>query len=130
MIVIDASIMVELLLLTDRVEQIGSRLRAESQAPHCPELLDLEVLQALRRYSFKEKMTPERTFQILEDFSTFRLQRHRHEHLLPRVWELRHDMTAYDASYVVLAESLDATLITRDAKLASTASRLIEVEVL
>lgn len=75
-------------------------------------------------------MTPERTFQILEDFSTFRLQRHRHEHLLPRVWELRHDMTAYDASYVVLAESLDATLITRDAKLASTASRLIEVEVL
>ncbi len=62
---------------------------------------------------------PSRALQALTTLADFDLQPHAHDHLLPRIWELRNNLTAYDATYVALAEWLDAPLLTRDQRLAA-----------
>jgi predicted nucleic acid-binding protein len=81
-------------------------------------LIDLEIAQVIRRYVAVGEITAERSTQAIEDVIDFRISRYSHEILLPRIWELRANMTAYDAAYVTLAEVLDSPLLTRDAKLA------------
>ncbi|MBV9755437.1 MAG: type II toxin-antitoxin system VapC family toxin, partial [Alphaproteobacteria bacterium] len=118
MIVVDASALLEALLRTAAAASIERRLFAAGQTLHAPHLLDLEVAQVLRRYAAGGELAAPRGRDALADLSDFPLQRWPHDVLLPRVWELRNNLTAYDAVYIALAEALDAPLLTRDQRLA------------
>lgn len=127
MIVVDASAMTELLLQTDLGTRVERRLLRDEDL-HAPHLLDVEVLSALRRLVRTGEIASERAEDAIDDLQLLRLARHGHEDLLPRVWELRDNVTAYDAVYVALTEALDATLVTCDRGLgAATSAARIEV---
>lgn len=128
LIVPDASVVLEVLLQTEVGRQLDERLLAEPSL-HVPHLLDLEVAQALRRYVALGDLSPERGEEALCDLLDLPFVRHSHDLLLPRVWELRHNLTAYDASYVALAELLEAPLLTMDRRMAGAPGleTLIEV---
>jgi predicted nucleic acid-binding protein len=129
LIVVDASALLELLLLTPTGLDVAARVFAAKETLHAPELLDLEVAQVLRRYERDGELAPERAGQALEDLVDLRIDRHPHLPLLARVWDLRdNNLTAYDAAYVALAELLDSPLLTCDARL-SRAPHLAKVEV-
>ena len=118
MIVLDASALVELILNTAGGQKVAERLRDPGLGLHVPHLADTEVAQALRRYVAAGDLSPADGEAALDDFRALDLQRHAHEPLLERVWELRGNLTAYDAVYCALAEVLDASLVTFDARLA------------
>ena len=118
MIVVDASALLEVLLLTPAARHVGSRLFRPGETLHAPHLIDVEVAQAIRRYCLTEKLDPALGQASLEDLASFHLIRYPHTLFLSRIWQLRANVTAYDAAYVSLAEALDAPLITRDAVLA------------
>jgi predicted nucleic acid-binding protein len=86
------------------------------------------VAHALRRYALAGDIDAERGRAALADLADFPVRRYPHTVLLPRVWELRSNFTAYDAIYVALAEALDASLLTRDQRLAAAAKRHVGVE--
>ena len=119
MIVVDASVVIEVLLQTDDGIAIADRLLTSSETLHAPHLIDIEVAQVLRRYALRGEVKAERAQQALDVMTEFPLTRYAHEPLLSRMWELRENLTAYDAAYVALAEGLRATLVTRDRKLAA-----------
>lgn len=123
MIVVDASAVLEVLLGTEAGRRAEDRLFDRDAALHAPHLLDVEVAQVLRRYAAAGEIKPGRAAEALDDLAGLPITRHKHVVLLPRIWQLRHNATAYDAAYLALAEVLDATLITRDAKLARAAGR-------
>ena len=123
MIVVDASAMIELLMLTPAGLEIAEKVFASPSSAGAPELIDVEVAQVLRRYESLGDISSERAEAALEDLSDFRLRRYPHLPLLPRIWELRHNLTSYDAAYVALAEGLDAVVLTRDQGLASALHR-------
>lgn len=118
MIVIDASALLEILLRTDRAERLMERALAASERLHAPYLLDIEIAQALRRLVQRQEITSLRAEQALEDYGQLFIERHIHQPLLRRIWQLRESLTAYDGAYVALAEALDAALLTCDARLA------------
>ncbi len=128
MIVIDASALVDVLLQAPGTEALEGWLYEPGQTLHAPHLIDIEVAHALRRHVSNGAMDGERGLAALSDFSDFPLRRYPHAHLLPRIWELRNNLTAYDAAYVALAETLDAPLLTRDRRLASAAGHHARVE--
>lgn len=119
MIVADASVVLEVLLRTRVAPQIEERIFSPGETLHAPHILDLEVAQVLRRYCVSGAMKTERGLEALVDLADLPMTRYPHDIFLPRIWELRHNMTAYDAVYVVLAETLSASLLTRDTRLAS-----------
>lgn len=119
MIVVDASAILETLLRTPAAAAVEERLFQPRQTLHAPHLLDVEVAQVLRRYWAARALDAERLGAALGDLAEFPLQRYPHDFLLPRVWALRANLTAYDAVYVALAEALDAPLLTRDQALAA-----------
>jgi predicted nucleic acid-binding protein len=102
---------------------VGRVLFASSQTLHAPHLIDLEVAQVLRRYVHSASISADRGAEALTDFLDLPLTRYPHFALLTRVWQMRKNLTAYDAAYLALAEALDAPLITRDRALARTGSR-------
>jgi predicted nucleic acid-binding protein len=118
MIVLDASSILELLLATERGHAIADRIADPALGLHVPHLVDVEVTQALRRLVNCGELGQEDARVALEDLSTLDLERHAHEPLLARIWALRENLTAYDATYVALAEALDAILVTCDGRLA------------
>jgi predicted nucleic acid-binding protein len=120
MIVVDASAVLEALLRTPAAGAVERRLFATSQTLHAPHLLDVEVAQVVRRYAANGEIDVERGRMALDDLVDLPLHRYPHDLLLPRVWDLRNNITAYDAMYVALAEMLDAPLITRDKRLAAS----------
>lgn len=128
MIVVDASALLEVLLNTASGSRITERLFDGKETLHAPCLLDVEVAQVLRRYALAGELTATRGLQAMEDLADFPIIRYPHDVFLPRIWELRHNVTAYDAAYIVLAEALDAPLLTRDAKLASSAGHHATIE--
>lgn len=130
MIVVDASAVLEVLLQTAGSQATALRLSRDGDLLVVPHLLDVEVLQVLRRYASTQRLKPDRARQALTDFGELPLARYPHEPLLPRVWELRQWMTAYDAVYVALAEVLDVPLVTRDARLAAAGGHRAKVELL
>ena len=128
MIVVDASALLEVLLRTPAAQAVERRLFDPRETLHAPHLLDVEVAQVVRRYVAAGEIDRDRGRVALADLADFPLRRYPHDFLLPRVWELRDNLTAYDAVYVALAEALDAPLITRDRRLAAAASRHARVE--
>ena len=130
MIVIDASAVLELLLTTSTGAQIEQRVFSTGETLHAPHLLDLEVVQVLRRYSVAGDMSPQRAQEALNDPADLPLNRYPHDVFLFRIWELRHNLTAYDTAYLALAEALAAPLVTCDARLASAPGHRARVELL
>ena len=128
MIVVDASALVELLLRTAAANVVELRLFAPGQTLHAPHLVDVEVAQVVRRYAAIGDIDARRGDEALKDLTDLPLRRYPHDFLLPRVWQLRHNLTAYDAIYFALAEALDAPLLTRDERLASAAGHGARVE--
>jgi predicted nucleic acid-binding protein len=115
--VLDASVILEVLLRTPDSDAIADRILSTREQLHAPHLLDLEVAQVLRRYVARGELTEPRGREALDLLALFPLTRYAHEPLLSRIWELRARLTAYDAAYVALAEALDAVLLTRDQRL-------------
>ena len=119
MIVLDASAVLEFLLRSQVGLEIEKRIFSPRETLFAPHLLDLDVSQVLRRYCNSGEMKVERGKEALEDLQDLPINRYPHDVFLPRIWELRYNMTAYDAVYVALAETLPAPLLTRDIHLAS-----------
>ncbi len=128
MIVLDASVVLELLMRTPISTDLEARIFAEDQTLHAPHLLDLEVAQVLRRYCASGILTKERGQEAVRDLLDLPVTRYRHDIFLERIWSLRHGVTAYDAAYLALAEALAAPLITRDSRLASARGHFARVE--
>jgi predicted nucleic acid-binding protein len=128
LIVIDASVVVELLLRTPHARRIEDRVLGGGETLAAPALLDIEVVQVLRRYVLRGEIAPLHGQTAMSLLGRFPIRRHGHGPLLSRVWELRENITAYDAAYVALAEGLGATLVTRDARLARSAGHTAVIE--
>jgi predicted nucleic acid-binding protein len=121
LIVVDASVLTDFLLGRPQALHALQREIAdnEPQPLHAPELLEPETLNALRRLAARGSVTQRRAKEAVADLANTRLVRYPHAPLRERVWELRHNLTAYDATYMALAEALnDAVLLTGDAALA------------
>jgi predicted nucleic acid-binding protein len=118
MIVLDASAAIELLSRTEAGGRVQQFLHTE-RVLHAPQVLDIEVLQALRNLAHasaaERKLAPARC----AGFLSLRIIRYPHQPLRSRIWDLRDNFTAYDACYLALAESLNATLVTCDQALKS-----------
>ena len=130
MIVLDASALVALVLHTSPGERIDSLINTSGIGLHTPYLADIEVAHALRRYARDRAVGPEAAGAALHYYRGLDLRRHDHVPLLDRIWALRENLSAYDATYVALAEALDCDLITCDARLAhapGTAARVLLV---
>ena len=130
MIVVDASALVELLLDTDEAGAVAARLFDSGDSLAAPHLIDVEAAQVLRRYAQAGEIDGRRGREAMDDLADMPIRRYPHDILLPRVWDLRHNLTAYDAVYVALAEALDAPLVTRDRRLARAAGHGAEIELL
>jgi predicted nucleic acid-binding protein len=128
MIVLDASAAVDWLLQTSAGRRIEKRIYSGNETLHAPHLLDLEVMQVLRRLALQGVVSVRRADEAVRDLLDLRLTRYPHLVFLPRIWQLRHNLSAYDAAYIVLAEQLGATLVTRDARLASASGHTALVE--
>ena len=125
---LDASVVVEWLLQTPTGLRIEKRIYSRKESLHAPELLDLEVAQVLRRFAREDLITDSRAEEAVDDLIDLRITRYPHAMLLPRIWELRHNLSAYDAAYVALAERLRATLLTRDAGLKGAGTHSANME--
>ncbi len=130
MIVVDASALLEVLLQTPAAGVVSNRIFRRGEALAAPHLIDLEVAQVLRRYNLMGELDDQRGREALEDLADMPLSRFSHPDLLPRIWELRHNVTAYDAAYLALAEVIGVPLVTRDARLAGAVGHEVNVEVL
>lgn len=128
MIVIDASALLEILLRTKRADSLMLRALDSSERLHAPHLLDVEVTQVCRRLLHRREITLDRAAQVLDDLSHLIIERHEHRSLVPRIWQLRDSLSAYDAAYVALAEALNAPLLTCDAKMAGTRGHQATIE--
>ena len=126
---VDASVIVT--ALADDGED-GDRVRGRlrDQRLTAPHLIDLEVASAWRRLAAAGHLDDRRVQLALEDLRALRLERVPHRPLVWRCWELRDNLTIYDAAYVALAESLDVTLVTADARLSAAPRIRCEVELL
>jgi predicted nucleic acid-binding protein len=127
-IVLDASAAVDWLLQTSAGQRIENRIYSHNESLHTPHLLDLEVTQVLRRLVREGALSAHRANEAVRDLLDLRITRYPHFVLLPRIWQLRHNFSAYDAAYVVLAEELGAVLVTRDGRLASASGHAAPIE--
>jgi predicted nucleic acid-binding protein len=127
-IVLDASAAIDWLLQTAVGQRIENRIYSRGESLHAPHLLDLEVAQVLRRVVREGELSSPRADQAIQDLLDLRVTRYPHFIFLPHIWRLRDNLSAYDAAYVALTEKLHATLITRDARLASASRRGVSIE--
>lgn len=133
MLVVDASAITELLLGRPAGHTVEEQLRDHDFDLHAPHLLDVEVLSALRRVVATGDASPDRAGDAVVDLLDLPLERYPHDGLAPRIWALRANFSAYDATYVALAEAITdggAPLLTADARLARAAGDHTELRVL
>ena len=127
MIVVDASAAFDAVVVRDPLDAVAGRLAREDELL-APYLIDIEVLNALRRAVLREELGIDRASDARDDFADLTLSRYPHEPFIDRIWDLRHALSAYDAAYLALAEAIAIPLITCDAGLAAVAGRTVEVE--
>jgi predicted nucleic acid-binding protein len=116
MIVLDASVVVELLTNGPLADSLRRDLAGRSESFIAPHLLDVEVVSALRSLMAGQRIDSHRSAQLLTGLAALPAERYAHTPL-GRIWELRHNFTAYDAAYIALAEATNSVLYTCDAKL-------------
>ena len=119
MIVLDASVIVELLTNGILADSIGNELAGSDESYIVPHLLDVEAMSAIRRLVAGKRIDAHRVGQFLAGLAALPAERFSHTPLIGRIWELRHNFTAYDATYIALAEATDSVLYTCDEKLRS-----------
>ena len=129
MIVVDASALAAA-LADDETDGDVARKRLEGEQLAAPEVIDLEIASMLRRKCRVGAISLQRALTVLADLQTMRLSRRSHGPLLNRIWDLRENVTPYDAAYVALAEGLGATLVTADARLRRAPGPRCAIEVL
>jgi predicted nucleic acid-binding protein len=129
-IVVDASALLELLLQTSRGARVEARLFRDEDELHAPHLLDVEVVQGLRRLVRTGEVASGRADEAIADLIDLDLHRHPHVDLLARAWKLRDNVSAYDAMYVALAEAIEATIVTCDGPLAKAPGHHARIEVI
>jgi predicted nucleic acid-binding protein len=128
-IVLDASAAVEVVLNLPRAApELRTRLARRAETVHVPHVFDLEVMAAIRRHALRGALSDRRARRALRALDDLRATRYSHVPLRPRIWELRENVTPYDAAYVALAEALRAPFVTVDAALASAAGARAQVE--
>ena len=130
MIVVDASALLEFLLQTPLGTRVEARLFRERADFHVPHLADVEVTQGLRRLVRAGEVSADRAAEAIADLADLDLHRHPHLDLLPRAWQLRENVTVYDAMYVALAEAIDAPIVTCDAPLARAPGHRAHIDVI
>jgi predicted nucleic acid-binding protein len=116
-IVLDASVVVELLTNGALADSIRRDLAGRDDSFIVPHLLDIEVVSAVRRLAAGQRIDSHRTDQLLTGLAELPAERYAHTPLLGRIWELRHNFTAHDAAYIALAEATNSVLYTCDEKL-------------
>jgi predicted nucleic acid-binding protein len=130
LIVLDASAAIAVLLnVGTSAPAIRERLAGSDEGLHVPHLFEIEVSSALRRHALVHNLSEKRGSELLEDLASMRLNRYRHTALLRRTWELKGNVAVQDAAYIALAETLDAPLVTMDARLARASGIHAVVEV-
>jgi len=116
-IVLDASVVVELLTNGRLADSLRRDLAGRTDSFIVPHLLDVEVASAFRKLAAGQRIDSHRTEQLLTGLAALPAERYAHTPLLTRIWELRHNFTCYDAAYIALAEVTDSVLYTTDGKL-------------
>jgi len=129
MIVLDTSAAIDWLLQTPSGLRIEQRIYSHEDTLHSVHLIDVEFVQVLRRLVREGALTPRRAEEAMEDMAALRMTRYAPVVLMQRIWQLRQNLTAYDAAYVALAEALQAPLITRDHRIASAPGHSAAIEV-
>ncbi|MBL8707430.1 MAG: type II toxin-antitoxin system VapC family toxin [Rhodospirillales bacterium] len=130
MIVVDASALLAVLLRLPDAGAVRQQIFDPRHSLHAPHLLDIEVAQAIRRFALSGEIDAETGRSAVGDLADFPVRRYPHDALLPRIWSLRDNLTAYDAAYLALAEALDAPLLTRDQRLVAAVRRHSTVELI
>ena len=130
MIVVEASALLEFLLQTPLGVRVETRLFRDDDELHAPHLVDVEVVQGLRRLVRTGEVSSIRAREVIADLTDLDLHRHPHLDLLGRAWILRDNISAYDAMYVALAEATEATIVTCDMPLAKAPGHHARIEVI
>jgi predicted nucleic acid-binding protein len=117
MIVLDASVVVELLTNGALADSIRNELAGRDDSFVVPHLIDVEVMSALRRLAASQQIDSHRAQQFIAGLADLPAERYPHTPLVGRIWELRHNFTAYDGAYIALAEATGSVLYTCDANL-------------
>lgn len=123
MIVVDASAILDGLLDATANADISACLSGGAEPLAAPDLIDVEVLSVLRRWERRSEISASRAWQAVQDLGVLPIIRYPARALVDRVWKLRHNLSAYDAQYVALAQALPATLLTTDARMAEAAGK-------
>ncbi len=129
-LVLDASVVIDLILHRQPYYTDIAKALQQSKVLAAPHLLNIEVAQVLRRFVLQGDLTAKRAEQALTDFLDLPIHRYPHEALLLRAFALLHNLTAYDAMYVVLAEVLEATLLTRDTAMHNVPGVTVDVQLI
>lgn len=130
MIVVDASVVAEFVTRAPGADVATARVLADGEALHAPHPLDLAVASVLRRTVAARTATAGSAAKALAVLLDLPIRRHGHHELLHRIWQLRGNLTPYDAAYVALAEALDVPLVTFDGNLARAPGHRATVELL
>ena len=130
MIIIDASLALDISVATPQGDALSDQLMGEGHALAAPEVIELEVLQALHRLLWLDRINLTTADRAMAVFAAMEIERYSHLPLRSRIWSLRDNLTAYDAAYFALAELLDAPLWTRDNKFSDIPGHQARVEIL
>ena len=130
MIVVDSSLLANAIAVPAAEGDAARERLARDTDAHAPQLIEVEVVAAVRRLSASGELSEEGAGLALLHLQAFPVVRYPHVELIPRMWELRHNATPYDASYIALAEELGCALVTADARLARVRSVRCEVELI
>jgi predicted nucleic acid-binding protein len=129
-IVVDASALLEFLLQSPLGARVEARLFRDGDELHAPHLVDVELVQGLRRLVRIGDVSSARADEAIADLTDLDLHRHAHLDFLDRAWKLRDNITAYDAMYVALAEAIDAPIVTCDNPLGGAPGHRARIEVI
>lgn len=127
-LIVDASVVVDLIARFEP-QPIEKLIWADDVVLAAPEIMDVEVLQALRRLERIGAIPEGRRNEIARTLGALKVRRYRHRSLLDAIWRYRHNLTAYDTAYVALARALSGLLVTRDTRLAASSRLDVDVTV-